>query len=521
MMTYLLGMVLISALNAGETSDIILKEDFSTFAAGKSLSKHESWKSFQGFPGKTKPQVVVHSLTPDEGGHVLAFSHNASFRADNYGLHIPIKNPIKSGVVWLQCRVRTPQEWTAGFFIDARSGRNVIARVAGATFAPKDQKPVLRWHLSWGRSYWRLYSKMPLKPNQWWTVTARLDFDRQTVAAWLNEQTLGEDVPMCASGPLTHLHISGGGTTKHPALLDDISLTRSAPKGRQLRALLPEPKKDHSFRFAVVGDPQLGFGGIEPDKLKFRQAVKQINESKAELTIVPGDMVHPKNEEDLYKSLKTLGEGLAGPVYYVRGNHERIDYYKKYFQKDLDYSFTHKGVRFVFIDAEGNHKGLTQEQLRWIESEFKLADTKKEEIVIVLHVSPWQKNERGRGKYNQIGKGRDELRALMKKYKVLLSLSGHYHRGLWHQREEETHYFVLPGTALVKIGRLGWCIFDVYPDRIEMIQKPLFFGWERTEAKTFYHFAAQRWEDYVDVKKKFPYLQQGPLIIQRHRPTTK
>ncbi|MGZ0170541.1 MAG: hypothetical protein ACKVHE_13360 [Planctomycetales bacterium] len=105
----------------------------------------------------------------------------------------------------------------------------------------------------------------------------------------------------------------------------------------------------------------------------------------------------------------------------------------------------------------------------------------------------------------------------MKKHKVLLSLSGHYHRALWHGHEEETHYLTLGGTALVKGGGVAWCAFDVYPDRIFMHQKPLFFEYEKENVKRIH--TANGWLSYKDLKKKHPYAQQGPLTIKRHRPT--
>ncbi len=280
--------------------------------------------------------------------------------------------------------------------------------------------------------------------------------------------------------------------------------------------MLPEPEDDLIFRFAATGDPQLGFTSIKTDEARFAHATDQINRAGAELTLMLGDMVHFKTDFNAYETMQELVKRFDKPYHYVRGNHEIPELFMRYFYRDLHYSVVHKGVRFVIIDAEGNHVGMSDEQLGWIESKFKLAEKAGEEIVIALHVSPWQNNERGQGKYNQIGKGRERLRLMMRQYKVLLSLSGHYHRALWHAEEEETHYLVLGGTALVKGGPTAWCSFDVYPDRIVVHQKPVFFAYETKDVQRVH--SANGWLSYKAMKAKHPYTQQGPLTIKRHRP---
>ena len=321
---------------------------------------------------------------------------------------------------------------------------------------------------------------------------------------------------MASQLPFSQLHLGATGSPDDPALFDNLTVSRNAPKGFSDPQLLPNPEADLVFRFAATGDPQLGFGGFDTDVVRFSHATDQINESGAELSLMLGDMVHQTRDIKAYETMRELVKRFDEPYHYVRGNHEIPELFMKYFYRDLDYSKVHKGVRFVVIDAAGNHVGMSDKQLDWIESEFKLAEDAGEEIVIALHVSPWENNERGKGKYNQIGAGRERLRELMKKHKVLLSLSGHYHRALWHSREEETNYLVLGGTALVKQGGVGWCAFDVYPDRIVVHQKPLFFAYEQAGVKKLH--TANGWMNYTLLKSIHPYAQQGPLTLKRHRP---
>lgn len=510
----------VSDLLAAE-QDTLLTDDFESYADGQSIIDSERWKGFEGFPGKVKPTAVVKKGVGVDGSKAIAVSHAEPFRTDGWGIRTQLAKPVSEGVVWLQCRFKPPKEWKSGTFFDMRGekGNEVIARIAVAPFQAKGSKVTqMRWHSVFNRPYWRLYTNTPLE-QRWHTLTARIDFDHQTYACWADQQSLGEEMPLTNQAALSHVYFGIAGTPEDPALMDQLVVSRTAPKGFRFPKLLPETEDNLIFRFAAVGDPQLGFGGFDTDKARFAHATDQINRAGAEQTFMLGDMVHEKTDLKLYEAMTALVKRFDKPYHYVRGNHEIPELFLRYFFRDLHYSVVHKGVRFVVIDAEGNHVGMNDKQLDWIESEFQKAEKAGEEIVIALHVSPWQNNERGRGKYNQIGKGRERLRAMMKQYKVLLSLSGHYHRALWHGHEEETHYLVLGGTALVSQGAFGWCTFDVYPDKIVVHQKPLFFAYETKDAKQIH--TSRGWLSYKELKAKHPYAQQGPLTIKRHRPVSK
>ena len=506
---------------AAAQSPTALVENFDALEPGDFLTKNEDWTGFTGFPKGPKPVVeVVAELGIDES-NALAISHGEAFRADNFGLRYPLPEPFTDGVVWLQCRFRPPAtgSWKAGFILDARGPERgqVIGRVACGPFENKLTKRTdLRWHCTWLKAFWRLYTVSELDETRWYTITARLDLDAGMMAAWLDDHALTEEAPLASKAPLSQLHLSFGGSPESPALVDDLVIGRNAPKGFSAPKLLPDAEEDLVFRFAGIGDPQLGFSDYDTDKIKFGLAVEQINRAGVDLSVILGDMVHFNDKEEAYRDLAGLADELDSPPYYIRGNHERLDLYQKYFSKKPDYSVVQKGVRFVVVNAPGNQLGLTAEQLSWIESEFAAASSGGEEIVLCLHVSPWQNNRKGAGRYNQIGAGRDELRELMKQHKVLLCLSGHYHTGLWHGHEDETHYLVLGGTAMVGGGALGWCLFDVYPDRIVMHQKPLFFGYEKPGVEGVH--SRNDWIPYELLKKSAPYIQQGPLTLQRHRP---
>lgn len=503
-----------------DADEPIVNDGFDDVPVGQSILTLADWKGFEGFRGNGRPAAVIANGVGRDETRGLAISHSEPFRTDNWGVRRQIGQEIGDGVVWVQCRFKPPQKWNGALFFDVRGPKSnqVIARIATGPYSPKDAPTTtLRWHSVFSRPYWRLYSQTPIDQD-WHTLIMRVDFVKKTYACWADSRTLGDDLPLTNAAPFSQIHIGVAGTPSDPAVIDDLIVRRKAPVGFTDPQLLSEPEDGLIFRFAATGDPQLGFTSIETDKARFAHATDQINRSGAELTLMLGDMVHQKDDLDAYVSMQNLVKRFEKPYHYVRGNHEVPELFMKYFYRKLHYSVVHKGIRFVIIDAEGNHVGMSDEQLAWIESEFVAAEEAGEDIVIALHVSPWENNERGRGKYNQIGKGRDRLRELMKKHKVLLSLSGHYHRALWHAREEETHYLVLGGTALVKQGAVAWCSFDVYPDRIVVHQKPLFFEYERKGVERIH--TGNGWLHYSDLKKMHTYAQQGPLTIKRHRPVS-
>ncbi|NNE93015.1 MAG: hypothetical protein HKN23_15325 [Verrucomicrobiales bacterium] len=482
------------------------------------VTELEGWAGFRGFPGETKPLVRVVEKAGFKGSKGLAITHGEPFRSDGWGLQIQLPQARESGAVWVQCKFNPPEQWAGGLFLDARGPERgaILARVSAALSENKaTSEKNLRWHCTWSKSYWRLYTTSELDSDRWYTVTLRLDLDGRTCAAWVDDQPLAEEAQLAAAGPFSQLHLGFGGLGDSPAVVDDLVISSDPPKGFSAPDLLPKPEAGHIFRFAGLGDPQLGFGGYEADQIRFGVAVDQINRAGAEVSLILGDMVHDDKDEQAYRDLDALAQKLKQPTY-VRGNHDQLDLYRKYFHEESDYSVVHKGVRFVVVDATGNQRGLSAGQLGWIESEFSTAAKAGEEIVLALHVSPWQGNKKGAGKYNQIGPGRDRLRELMKQYKVLLCLSGHYHAALWGKKEDETHYLVLGGTARVSGGTFGWCAFDVYPDRIVMHQKPLFFSYEKKGVNKVH--ALQDWIPYETLRKMHPYVQQGPLTIPRHRP---
>ena len=80
------------------------------------------------------------------------------------------------------------------------------------------------------------------------------------------------------------------------------------------------------------------------------------NEAGAEVALIAGDLVHKNDHEQSYKDVSEVCKSFKGTVLTARGNHDNKSFYGQYFRKELDYSFPHKGFRFIILDAEGGSK---------------------------------------------------------------------------------------------------------------------------------------------------------------------
>ncbi len=484
------------------------RQNFDSLKNGASILDSEGWSGYRGLKGGLPATTIADGK--------LTISRAEGFRADNYGLFADLPESYADGVVWVQARLKQPATWIAPLFIDAygpESGQ-VLARTSAVPHENAETKSkILRWRVSWVKYYWRRYIESDLQTNSWQTVTMRLDLDAKTYAAWLDDMPLGEDLPLNSGAPFTRLRISVCGSPESPAWVDDLYVGRETPDGAQAPRFFPETEDDLVFRFAAIGDPRLGHGGYETDVERFKMAVGQVNRSGAEFSLILGNKAKESKNAEAYQELAGLAEGLQAPHYYIRGNQDDLGLFQQYLHEKSEYAFVHKGVRFVMLDTLGNYEGLNDQQLEFAEEEFSAATKAGEDIILSLHVTPWQTHAKARVEENLIGLGRDRLRALMKQHHVALCLSAGFHTATWGAREEGTQYLVLPGTSVARGGTVGWSVIDVYPDRIVTHHKPLFFGYEE-EGVEGYH-TSENWVSYEAVRKTYPYVVQGPKTIPR------
>ncbi len=512
--------VMLAGLLAGpafaQAGNVLWQEDFEGYAENAPLDGQNGWTMLKVADA---PAAVVKSGAGLKNSRGLVLSNTKAFRSDYIGLTRTFPQAL-TGTLWIQCRFKAPaaaDNWIGGFNIKSN-----LAGFSAGLLREKDKPDQIRFVVPYWQGY-RIHRTVPYEGGRWYTLTLKLDNERKTYSAWVDDVELGSDLDVGA-GELKSVYLSSGGKAEDPAVVDDLIITRSRPAGITERPLYPAGKPGRLFRFAAMGDPQPGLGNYAVELIHFQRAVRQVNESGAEFTLILGDLVHDGKVDTTYQDIVETARGFGKPWYPVRGNHDAPEKFKKYFKPELNYSFEHKDFRFVMLDAIGGQEELTAEQLAWVEKEFQAAKAKKQEIVVCTHVSAWDENARGVSPYMQIGpESKAKLKELYKKYDALLMLSGHYHRGPWYAQEEGMNYLVLGGTGFVRSSPTGWSVVDVYPDRLEIYTKPVFFPCEDEKTTEFYDMPYLEWRSYesyrtgqgVAAKLHFPYLVRSPLVIKR------
>ncbi len=225
-------------------SDSILSEGFDSQESGEPIVVSSGWTGFAGFRGEGKPIAAVKANVGVDGSQALAISHTEPFRTDNFGLKRKLPQPISDGVVWVQCSFKPPKKWHGGLFFDMRGEKanQVNARIAGGPFKAKGTEvEQLRWHSIFNVPHWRLYTKTAVDQD-WHTLTARIDYEQETYACWVDDQTLGDEMPLASRAPFAQFHISVAGAPGDPALIDNPSSAARLPTALTTQSCFPNRK---------------------------------------------------------------------------------------------------------------------------------------------------------------------------------------------------------------------------------------------------------------------------------------
>jgi Icc-related predicted phosphoesterase len=321
------------------------------------------------------------------------------------------------------------------------------------------------------------------KLGGWIRLSARWDRKTRRFDVWADGKPVltgfrhaGEGTPTLRDG----LRVSFG-PAEEPSILapeaatwiDDLRVGDTRPDGLA-DAEFPEGK-GRKLRFAVIGDPQLGFGGFEESVAAFRQGIHEVNASGADFTLIAGDLVHETTKplvDQRFEAYVEIARDFRKPTYTVPGNHDPEPEYKKYIRPDLDYTFEAGGIRFIgFQDSSVEKRGglVPAERIKWLRDRLAEARKAGEPVFLWTHIPPFGPTfDR-----DVVGPGRDELLVLYREFKPLMTAAGHLHRGTNIYTRGDEVCVVAPGLGRDFTGCNGWLLFDVYADRIEMVVKPL------------------------------------------------
>ncbi|MBC8871160.1 MAG: metallophosphoesterase [Planctomycetes bacterium] len=467
-------------------------EGFEEYEPGKPLSPQSDWHYCRP---EREDEAAAHVVRVGalEGKQALAvFRDEPTNRV--FFVHRDFELPQEE-VVWVDAHVKpsaTPAVRTA---LDIRDGPKAVTHVG---FAADGRNVVFS---SFNRSYWRVFRDLPCTESRWYRLTERIDFATRTWSLWVDGKLHSCDLPLLdGAQQVTGIRVTVCGTEDDPAFVDKLYIGATPPSDIRAPESLPAPEPGHLFRFAVFGDPQIGFGDKQPphavDVVRLKAAIRQAEAAGCDLTLVCGDLVHMNTDAATAGLLEAFAACKKMTWYPVSGNHGPDPWYQEHIRKDLDYVVEHKGVTFIGMKtwAEHHQGGVTPAQLEWLKSKITDARQKKHEIVIWCHVTPYGPNPRGWW----IRDGQEEMLGLCKEYEVLAVIAGHFHRELWHFQQEGTHHVITPGITLSR-GQRGWVVYDVYPDRFVQHFKPL-------------------WSPYTAEGASEEHVVKGPLTFIRHAP---
>jgi serine/threonine-protein phosphatase CPPED1 len=214
------------------------------------------------------------------------------------------------------------------------------------------------------------------------------------------------------------------------------------------------------FEFALLGDPQIGFGpGAEyADASRLSQVVDHIAASGLPLSIVAGDLVQDRSLWQHW-AYGRVARGLPGKVLLVPGNHDVIDSSSLRDWRErhgLDYhDAVWRNVAFVMLNSEtlrDQRISPLENAAQWEFLQRSLATHRtagRTHIVLVMHRPPFVSSENeGEQEANWPPESRARLLALARAHGVRWILAGHLHRTALIEASDGLRILVGAGSAL-------------------------------------------------------------------------
>ena len=199
-------------------------------------------------------------------------------------------------------------------------------------------------------------------------------------------------------------------------------------------------KIPEAMTFVQLCDPQLGFGGYEHDVNSLKLAVQKINELKADVVVICGDMINTFDEKSI-SDFNDIISDLKMPYYCCPGNHdvgntptvESLNKYRKYFGKDY---YTFGSNIYTFIVTNTNLwktpvEGESEKQDEWIKEALATAyeNDKSSPIFVIGHHPLYMRNpDEPVGNNSLPVEKRKELLELFEKNGVKAVLTAHTHQ---------------------------------------------------------------------------------------------
>jgi Icc-related predicted phosphoesterase len=203
--------------------------------------------------------------------------------------------------------------------------------------------------------------------------------------------------------------------------------------------------------FLVASDTHLGYKNSTTAEKRWSQAVAELKSTTGDLVLHLGDVVDG-GREDQYAVYLREREKIGKPVYEIPGNHDPLDLFRKHIRRQIDVAIDHKWLKFVLVGnahTDSHHGFLTDEQLKWIESQCHAAVKEQRYVMLCLHVPVHSNRHPDRGWYVKPENGQTKLYDIIKRYKqhIVAMLHGHFHNGVRGWKDDGgIHEICLPSV---------------------------------------------------------------------------
>lgn len=215
------------------------------------------------------------------------------------------------------------------------------------------------------------------------------------------------------------------------------------------------------FNFAVLGDPQLGYGpGAEwADTRRFSQVVEHVAQNNVPVTVVVGDLVEHRTIWQHW-AFDWVWSGRAGQGLLLPGNHDVLDEaslakFRERHGRDY-YDFVHNNCAFIALNSETARSpalSATEFAAQWafLEQSLKAhVAARRTHIFLAMHRPPFVEHEfEPDSDANWPRETREKLLTLARTSGVRWLFAGHLHRTHQGKTEDGLQIVVLPGSSRV------------------------------------------------------------------------
>ncbi|MCF6285341.1 MAG: metallophosphoesterase [Candidatus Hydrogenedentes bacterium] len=209
----------------------------------------------------------------------------------------------------------------------------------------------------------------------------------------------------------------------------------------------PAAEQEAAHTFVQLCDTQLGFGGYEEDKQRFRAAVDTINALKPDWVVICGDLVNIGSDDKAVADFREILKGFTIPCHLVSGNHDvggvptaaSLARYRKLQGKDY-YAVDVPGFKLLVLNTQLWKASVPEESARhdaWYRAELAKAKKTGVPVLLASHYPPFLA-EPGEKEiyYNLPLEARKSVLTAAAENGVRAWLAGHVHKNIITQYED-------------------------------------------------------------------------------------